>query len=617
MDSYSKRKNIVLLIFILVGVAFVIQLFLLQVINSSYKRTATMNVLRELVDYPSRGLIYDRNGKLMVFNQPAYDLMATPREIGIFDTLQLCNILDVPIESFRAELIKAQKYSRFKPSIVVKQISPERYALMQEKMYKYPGFFFQTRTLRSYTYSNAAHVLGYIGEVNQAVIDKNPYYRSGDYVGISGIEKAYEKELRGIKGSRFFLVDVHNRLKGSYEDGSLDTSAVKGNDIVTTIDAELQSYAELLMQNKSGSVVAIEPSTGEILVMVSSPGYLPEDLVGRKRMENYPKMAVDSLLPLYNRALRAQYPPGSTFKMMHALVALQEGVITPFTSFHCSHGYHVGSFSQKCHHNQSFQLTGSIAQSCNAFYSYTFRRILENPALSGVKEGYERWREYVTSFGFANKVTLEFDEELNGFIPPPDYYQQKAFPNSRWRALPLISLAIGQGEIQTTPMQMANYAAVIANRGYYFSPHVVKSISNAEINRAFKEKHSTKVDFVHFEEIMDGLENTLNASFPGTASNAYAPGIVICGKTGTAENPHGADHSTFIAFAPRENPKIAIAVYVEKGKWGNLYAAPISTLIIEKYLNGEIQPSRKNIEKKMLDTNLLYPDQPNFIQFAK
>ncbi|MFA9389487.1 MAG: penicillin-binding protein 2 [Prolixibacteraceae bacterium] len=617
MDSYSKRKNIILLIFLLVGVAFILKLFSLQVINSTYKRTATKNVLREVVEYPSRGLIYDRNGKLMVYNQASYDLMATPREIGVFDTLGLCQMLEVSVGNLRDELRRAKKYSRYKPSIVVKQISPERYALLQEKMYKYPGFFFITRTLRTYGFSSAAHVLGYVGEVNQNALDKDQYYRSGDYVGITGIEKAYEKELRGDKGAKFFLVDVHNRVKGTYDKGRLDTTAVKGIDLISTIDIVLQQYGELLMQNKAGSIVAIEPSTGEILALVSTPGYLPEELVGRKRMENYPKLATDSLLPLYNRAIRAQYPPGSTFKMLHALIALQENVINPSTRFTCSFGYHAGSFTQKCHHNQSFDLTGSIAESCNAYYAYTFRRILENPALGGVKNGYEKWRNYAKSFGFTAKVCPEFDEELKGYIPESDYYQKKVFPYSKWRALPLISLAIGQGEIQATPMQMANYTAALANHGFYYSPHVVKEIGHGGTREEWLEKHYTLVDTVQFEKIMDGMENVMSHTYPGTAANASVSGIRICGKTGTAENPHGPDHSTFIAFAPRNHPKIAIAVYVENGRWGNLYAAPIATLMIEKYLNGEIQASSKWSETKMLTTNLLYPDQPNYVKYYK
>lgn len=616
MDSFSKRKFIVILIFFLIGIIFIVRLFSLQVLDSSYKKNATKNVLREVVEYPSRGLVYDRNGELLVFNEAAYDLMATPREIGDFDTTQLCAILDVSKQELIKELIKAKRYSGYKPSIVVKQISPERYAMLQEKMYKYPGFYFQTRTLRSYGYNVAAHVLGYVSEVGQSDLNDDSYYRSGDYIGKTGIEGAYEDYLRGEKGAKFFLVDVHNRVKGLYDKGKLDTSAVKGQDIKTTLDVQLQVYAEKLMQNKAGSVVAIEPSTGEILSLVSTPGYLPEDLIGRKRMENYPKLRRDSLLPLYNRAIKAQYPPGSTFKMLNALIGLQENVINEQTKFMCNHGYHVGRFSQGCHHSKEFTLTPSIAQSCNAYYANTFRRILEAPHLGGVKKGYEKWREHVLSFGFGDRVSLEFGNELKGFIPTSDYYQRKTFPYSRWRALSIISLAIGQGEIQATPLQMANYTAILANRGFFYKPHVVKEISKAEINPEFGVKHYTTIDAVHFEKIIDGMEQVMDISLPGTAYNSIIPGIRMCGKTGTAQN-RGVDHSTFIAFAPRENPKIAIAVYVENGKWGNLYAGPIASLLVEQYLNGEIQPSRKRLEERMLDANLLYPDKPNFIKYKK
>lgn len=616
MDSYAKRRNIIILIFVLIGLVFAIKLFRLQVLDTSYKRNATNNVLREVVEYPSRGLIFDRNGELLVFNQAAYDLMATPREIKSFDTTELCGILDISKESLIRELKKAKIYSRYKPSIIVKQISPERYALLQEKMYKYNGFYFQTRTLRSYNYNIAAHVLGYVGEVNSRNIEEDPFYKPGDYIGVTGLEKSYEKELRGKKGAKFFLVDVYNRVKGAYDQGKLDTSAVKGSDIVSTIDAQLQLYAEELMQNKAGSVVAIEPSTGEILAFLSSPAYSPEDLVGRERIKNFPLLVSDTLKPLTNRAIRGQYPPGSTFKMVNALIGLQEGVITPRTEFMCNHGYHVGSFSQGCHHDQEFSLTGSIASSCNAYYAYTFRRILEaRHHEGGVKTGYEKWREYVVSFGFSDRVTAEFGEELKGFVPNSDYYQRRVFPYSRWRALPLISLAIGQGEILTTPMQMANYAAILANRGYYYQPHIVKEISNAEIDPAFREKKYTAIDTLNFEKIVDGMEYVLDYERGGTAYNSYIPGIRMCGKTGTAENPHGADHSTFIAFAPRENPQIAIAVYVENGKWGNLYASPIASLIVEKYLNKEIQPRRKALEEQMLKANLLYPDQDNYFHY--
>lgn len=615
MDSYSKRKYIVILIFLLVGIAYILRLFSLQVVDSTYKKTATKNILREVVDYPSRGLIYDRNGKLLVYNQAAYDLLATPREVGVFDTLQLCSILNVEVESFRAELIKARRYSSYKPSVIVKQIAPERYALLQEKMYKYPGFYFQPRTLRKYTHNTAAHVLGYVGEVSQQVIDKDAYYQAGDYYGITGIEKSYEEQIRGVKGASFFLVDVHNRVKGSYESGRMDKKPERGSDVVSTIDLQLQLYGERLMQNKAGSIVAIEPSTGEILALVSSPGYQPDDLVGRKRIENFPRLVADTLLPLYNRALRAQYPPGSTFKMLNALIALQEGVINSQTRFMCNHGYHVGSFSQGCHHNQEFSLTPSIAQSCNAYYAYTFRRILEAPHIGDVKLGYERWREHVVSFGFSKSLCPEFGEELKGFIPESEYYQRRVFPYSRWRALPLISLAIGQGEIQMTPMQMANYTAILANRGFYITPHVVKQVGDHPVDQQLLERHYTSIDTIHFEKILDGMENVMSFEHHGTASASAIPGIAFCGKTGTAENPHGADHSTFIAFAPRENPVIALAVYVENGKWGSTYAAPIASLLIEKYINGSIQKSRLRVEQNMLNANLLFPDQPGYIKY--
>ncbi|HPR32018.1 MAG TPA: penicillin-binding protein 2 [Prolixibacteraceae bacterium] len=617
MDRYAKRRNIIVFLILLVGFVYLIRLFSLQVIEKAYKRTARQNVLREVIDYPSRGLIYDRNGALLVSNQASYDLMVIPREAEAFDTLLLCSLLQIDPADFTNSMKKAAAYSRYKPSIVVKQIASERYALLQEKMYKFSGFYFQTRTLRSYTYPIAAHVLGYVGEVNNRIIEKDPYYRAGDYYGVTGLEYAYEKELRGKKGVSFYLVDVHNRIKGSYERGRLDTSAVKGNNLTVTIDRNLQAYGEELMQNKAGSIVAIEPSTGEILALVSFPTYNPGELVGRSRMENFPRLLSDTLLPLFNRAVKAQYPPGSTFKMVHALIGLQEGIITPSTSFHCAMGYHVGNFSMGCHHNQDFRLSGSIAQSCNAYYAHVFRNILDAPKFGGTRNGYEQWRKHVLSMGFSGRVSPELDEELNGLIPSVDYFQERVFHSSRWRSLPIVSLAIGQGEIQTTPIQMANYAALLANRGHYFPPHLVRKIENSTVDPSFREKRTTTIDPVHFEEIIEGMEWTLSWEHSGTASGSSIPGIVCCGKTGTAQNPHGQDHSTFIGFAPKDKPQIAIAVYIEKGKWGSTFAAPIATLLIEYYLNGTIQDSRKNLEKRMMETNLLYPDRPNFIRITE
>jgi penicillin-binding protein 2 len=604
-----------MLIILVVGLIFILRLFTLQVIDQTYKRTAASNVLREVVEYPARGLIYDRNGELLVYNQAAYDLLVTPREVKQFDTLALCSLLDVQKEEFIESFKKARAYSRIKPSVVVKQISPQAYALMQEKMYKYPGFFFQTRTLRSYNHNIAAHLLGYIREVGPRHVYPGSYYKQGDYIGDTGIEKAYEEVLRGKKGTSYLMVDVHGRVKGAYQKGKSDTLAVKGKDVVATIDYKLQEYAEQLMQNKAGSVVAIEPATGEILALVSSPAYTPDMMVGRARSLYFPQLLADTLLPLYNRAIRAQYPPGSTFKMAQALVALQEGTINPQTSFYCADGYHSGNFTQACHHNQSFTLTPSIAQSCNAYYAHAFRNFLESRKFNNIKHGYEVWRKHMLSLGFGNRVTIDFEDENTGFVPPADYYQSRVFHSSRWRVLPIISLAIGQGEVQTTPIQMANYAAIIANRGFYYTPHVVKLIQDGEIPAALKQKKYTTIDTVHFHKVIDGMEGVMGQTMAGTARMSYIPGIDMCGKTGTAQNPHGADHSTFIAFAPKNNPKIAIAVYVENAQWGSSYAAPIASLIVEKYLNDSIQPGRKWLEENMLKANLIYPDKPNYIKF--
>lgn len=615
MDSYSKRKYIIILIVLLIGFLFIGKLLKLQVVDTQYKSSATKNILRKEVDFPVRGLIYDRNGELLVFNQAAYDLMVVPREIEPFDTAELCRVLTLSKENLEKAIAKAKKYSRYKGSTVVKQITPDKYALLQEKLYKYPGFYFQTRTLRSYNHNIAAHVLGYVREVRANAVYRGSFYDPGDYYGDTGIEKAYEKELRGHKGTKFYLKDKLNRVQGAYEGGRYDTIAIKGNNLISSIDYKLQAYGEKLMHNKRGSIVAIEPSTGEILAMVSTPGYKPNMLVGRNRAINYPNLQSDTLLPLYNRALRAQYPPGSTFKMLNGLIGLQEKVISPRTSFPCHHGYHVGSFSQGCHHDREFTLTPSIAMSCNAYYAYTFRRIMEAPQYNDVRKAYDQWRKHVVSMGFSKKLAHEFGEEKSGFIPTSDYYEKYVFKGSRWRALPIISIAIGQGEILTTPMQMANYTAILANRGSYFLPHVVKEIENSKIARIYTTRNYTTIDSVNYTKIIDGMEDVFSWDENGTARFSSVPGIKICGKTGTAENPHGKDHSIFIAFAPRENPTIALAVYVENGVWGSRYAAPISSLLIEKYLNGEIQEGRKNIEEQMLKANLLYPDQPNYRPF--
>ncbi len=598
----SNRKYLVIAIFFTTGMLFILRLFYLQVVDTSYQEYATSNVLRKVVQYSARGLIYDRNGELLVYNKAAYDLMVIPREVTPFDTVSFSAMLDISVDEFRQRLKDARQYSLFRPSLLVKQISPEQYAVIQEQLYKVRGFFFQSRTLREYAHPLAAHVLGYVGEVSQNHIDENPYYQSGDYIGISGIEKTYEHVLRGQKGAKYYMVDVHNRIQGSYLNGEADTTAVIGSNLTSSLDVQLQMYAEQLLRNKRGSIVAIEPATGEVLVMANSPAYDPGLLVGRARGRNYLELLENPVKPLYDRALMAQYPPGSTFKMANALIALQEGVITPQTQFRCNHGYQSGSFRLACHHSESFTLIPSISRSCNAYYVYVFRAILENRHYSGIREAYDAWRNHLLRMGIGQTLNTDFAHELGGLVPTSAYYEQAVFRGARWRALPIVSLSIGQGELGVTPLQLANHAAMLANRGHYYIPHIVRQIENGAIDPRFRTPVESGIDRHHFDDVIEGMEQVMVS---GTGARSRVPGISICGKTGTAQNPHGADHSVFMAFAPKDDPKIAISVYIEAGIWGSTYAAPIASLIIEKYLNGEISEGRKWMEENMLNANLM------------
>lgn len=599
-NAFVNRKYIIIAFIILGAVILLTRLFFIQVVDKSYRFSAENNVLRAVVQYPARGLIYDRNGKLMVYNQAAYDLMVIPAQTTSLDTLSFCELLGITKEYFKERIKAARQYSRRAPSIFLRQISAETYARFQEKMFLYPGFYVQPRTLRKYSKPVGAHVLGYVSEVDEAVIKNDVYYKMGDYIGKSGIEEAYEKELRGKKGVKIYLVDVHSRIKGSYANGRYDTAAVQGTDILTGLDIELQEYGERLMQNKTGSIVAIEPATGEVLALVSSPAYDPELLVGRVRSENYSRLQSDTMLPLFNRALMASYPPGSTFKPINGLIALQENVITPSTLFGCNNGYlFVG-----CHsHSSPLSLKYGISNSCNAYFCQAFRRILENSRYPSVTDAFNKWREYLTEFGFGTKLETDFVNDLPGFIPTSGYYD-KYYGQNRWKALTIISLAIGQGEIGTTPLQMANMTAAIANRGYYYSPHVVKSIGlNGNPFPRFLVKHIINIDSINFEQIVEGMAEAVNGGAGSTARSAAIKDIVVCGKTGTAQNPHGKDHSVFVAFAPKDNPRIAIAVYVENAGFGATYAAPVASLMIEKYLKGTI--TNKYQEERILSLNLI------------
>lgn len=599
-DPFINRKYIIMALMLLACLVLIFRLFVIQIVKDTYRLSADNNVLRYVTQYPARGLIYDRSGELIVSNMAAYDIMVIPAQTSGIDTAEFCSLLEITSDMFKRQMKSAVNYSRRAPSVFLKQISDETYARFQEKMFLYPGFYVQPRTLRRYTRPVAAHILGYVSEVDESIIKKNPYYKPGDYIGKSGIEEAYESEIRGHKGVKIYMVDVFSRIKGSYAEGRMDTVAVQGSDIISSIDLDLQEYGELLMKNKRGSIVAIEPETGEVLSLVSAPGYDPGLLVGRVRSENFATLQSDTaIMPLFNRALMASYPPGSTFKPINGLIGLQEGVINEDTKFGCDFGYlFVG-----CHgHASPLDLAGAVANSCNSYFCQTYRRVLENRKYGNVAEAFNEWKRYLNQFGFGSKLGTDFVNELAGFVPSTSYYDRYHGKN-KWKALTVISMAIGQGEIGTTPLQMANMTAAIANRGYYYTPHIVRGIGRERaINPRFTAKHVIDIDSANFEKIIVGMEGAVNGAPGGTAGIARIRDIIVCGKTGTAQNPHGKDHSVFIAFAPKDNPKIAIAVYVENAGFGSTYAAPVASLMIEKYLRDTI--SNKAMEKRILDLNL-------------
>lgn len=590
----------------MVALIFTIKLFLLQVIDSSYKLSAETNTRRMEILYPARGLIYDRKGFMIANNQPTYDLKIAPYELEKFDTIELCSILNIDVQTLRDGIRKVKLYPEERRNAFLKQLSPQTFGKLKEKQYKFPGFFFSTRTLRKYQREIGAHLLGYVGEVDSNDIKKDTYYELGDYFGVSGVELTYEKYLRGEKGRKYKQIDVHGREKGSYREGRFDSNAQKGKNITVTIDSDLQAYGELLMRNFKGSIVAIEPETGEILALISAPVYNPTLLVGRDRQLNYEKLRLDSLKPLFNNALQALYPPGSTFKTVNALIGLQEGDITNGTMFGCALGYHVKGISLKCHsHTTPLDLPHAIQNSCNAYFCNVFRRIIEDPDYNSQEEAYASWRNHLVSFGFSDPMGIDLPYEKGGLIPKPAYFD-RYYGKGRWKALTIISMAIGQGEVLTTPLQIANLASIIANRGYFYTPHVVKKIEGIEsIDPKYTTKHKVTIDPDYFTVVVRGMELGVNES-GGTGMIARLDSIIICGKTGTAENSQGEDHSVFMAFAPKDNPKIAIAVYVEHGKWGASYAAPIASLMIEKYLTDSIAPNRKWVEKRMMEAKLDY-----------
>lgn len=612
MRGLKSRQWFYYITFSFLGLIFILRLFSMQVMDDSYKAFAENNYLHKEVQFPARGLVYDRNGLLMVYNDATYDLMVVPKKVGEIDTNAFCKLLKITKEGFIKRMKKASK-TPLKSSVFEKQISQRTYALFQERLFDFLGFYVEIRTDRRYKTTHAAHVLGSIGEVNDKdIAESEDYYRQGEYMGKSGIEKSYEEILRGTKGVKKAIVDVHNRTVGSYAEGQYDTAAIAGTSLYTTLDAKLQAYGEALLNGKVGSIVAIEPATGEILALISSPAYDPNLLIGRERGDNYMKLLNDPIKPLYNRPLSAPYPPGSIFKAIEALVAQQEGVLRPETQYTCGMGYRVGGHTVKCshHHISPLPLRPALMHSCNPYFCHVFRSIVDQKRYGTFEDSYNNWYKHIQSFGIGKRLGIDLYGEAKGILKTADYYNN-IYGKGGWKGSTIISLAIGQGELGVTPLQMANVMAIIANHGYYITPHVLKYVGKkGEKGKEF-EKQFCSVDPKYFPVVVEGLADVVKS---GTARVAQIDSVEVCGKTGTAQNPHGKDHSIFFAFAPKENPKIAIAVVVENSGFGSTWAAPIASLMMEKYLFPDRVIKRKALEDKMLNTNLINPDTPNVPQ---
>lgn len=599
----KRRQWFYYTLFLVVGLAFLVRLFSIQVLDDRYKSLSKDNFLKKVIQFPPRGLIYDRNGKLMVFNDATYDLMVVPRQVKDLDTAEFCRLLKITPETFIKKMKKCS-VNPYRSSVFEKQISALTYAGFQEHLFEFQGFYMEIRTDRRYKGKSAAHVLGSIGEVNDKIIEKsNGYYRQGEYTGISGIERSYEEVLRGTKGVKNIIVDVRNRTVGPYFEGAYDTAAIAGKSIYTTLDADLQAYGEALMGGKIGSVVAIEPATGEILALISSPSYDPNLLIGRQRGNNFIKLMHDPLKPLFNRPLSAPYPPGSIFKAISSLIAQQEGVLAPGTMYPCGAGYKVGSHRVKCSHvhPSPLDLRGALTQSCNPYFCYVFRSIVDQRKFSTFEESYNNWHDHLESFGIGVHLGIDLYGEAKGILKKSDYYN-RLYGKGAWKGSTIISVAIGQGELGVTPLQMANVMAIIANRGYYVTPHVLRYVDSAGLQVPKFEKRFCSVDPKYFPIVVEGMADVVKK---GTARVAQIDSVEVCGKTGTAQNPHGKDHSIFFAFAPKDNPQIAIAVVVENSGYGSQWAAPIASLMIERYLFPEREQRRKYLEDRMLNADLI------------
>lgn len=606
----EKRKYVICGFVILIAVIYLVRLFELQIADSKYKASADSNAFLKKTIYPSRGLIKDRNGELIVFNQPAYDVMLIPRDVTEFDTLDFCRTLNITREQLEKRFadMKDKKlnpgYSSYTPQVLMTQLSAEDYGRLQEKLYRYPGVYIQKRILRQYNHLAGANVLGNIREVNATDIENDPYFQPGDYTGDLGVEKSYDRYLRGIKGTEILIRDANGRIQGKYEDGANDIPPVAGRDLMLSIDIRLQEYAESLMVGKRGAVVAIEPESGEILCLVTAPNYDPSLLVGRQRGKNYAELVKDPAKPLFDRAIQGAYPPGSTFKPTQGLILLEEKIITPETPFPCAHGYINGGLRVGCHaHGSPLALRPALQTSCNAFFCWGFKSMIDRRQKYGSSaNAFEVWKKHLVSMGYGYRLGIDLPGESRGFIPNEEFYN-KFYGQGRWSANTIISVSIGQGEILATPIQIANLAATVANRGWFITPHIVKEIQDTIIPMEFVEKRFPTINEDYYTIIAEGMRMAVTG---GTCRRANLPDIEVAGKTGTAQNPHGRDHSAFIGFAPYDNPKIAVAVYVENAGFGAAFGVPIGSLVIEKYLKGEIAENRKYLEDQMMSTKLYY-----------
>ena len=605
--NLSKRKYVIGGFICLIVLIYIFRLFDIQIVDDKYKENALSNAFFRRITYPARGLIYDRNGNLIVFNQPSYDVMLIPKDLGKdFDTLALADALGLPMEEMRRkwEEMKDPKrnpgYSAYTPQKLISQLTQDEYGRLQEKLYRFPGVFVQKRTVREYNTHIAANILGNIREVSQTDIEKDSYYRPGDFTGDLGVERSYEEILRGVKGVEILMKDAYGRIKGKYEEGVHDVAPVSGKNITLSIDMDLQEYGERLMAGKKGAIVAIEPQTGEILALVTSPNYDPNLMIGKNRGKNYAALALDPNKPLFDRALQGAYPPGSTFKPTQGLIFLQEGVVNVNTSYPCSRGY-VNGLRVGCHgHGSPIALKPALQTSCNAYFCWGLKNFLDKRGTNHSVQ-FEKWKNYMVDMGYGYRLGVDLPYESRGFIPNNEYYG-KMFKTDNWGANSIISISIGQGEILATPLQIANLCATIANRGFFYTPHIVREISDTVIDSRFREKRGPKINRSYYDIVAEGMRMAVTG---GTCKGANIPGLEVCGKTGTAQNPHGKDHSAFMGFAPYSNPRIAVAVYVENAGFGAAFGVPIGALMIEKYLNGHISPDRKGIESKMLHTRTI------------